>query len=214
MLQEEYRTKVEECLLKVNSSENIWEKYEVLRSEYSLYVNQNRSNIKIAVVGKAPFPTAPEGIPFCRETWDKQANGNCSGKTVLETMFNTDIQALSQKFETPIHFFFWLVSQGIVFLNRFQEDALTRDIVNELSAKVILCGNDAHELSNNVSIKILHPSRLAAANNLADWENTWSTQDQFIAKMIQLDEDNASNIKACIHDVCQKIQHIRDDRNP
>ena len=211
MLQEDYRVNVEECLRKVNLAEDAWEKYDVLRSEYSSYVNRNRSNIKIAIVGNAPFPTEPEGIPFCRETWDKQAKGNCSGKTILETVFDTDIQGLKRKFETPVHFFFWLASQGIIFLNRFQEDVLTRNVVRDFSEKVVLCGKATHELSSGELIKVLHPSHQAKSRNDAEWDGTWANQESFFEKIMDLNNDAGQNAKWNIEQVCLQIQEMPDN---
>lgn len=211
MSQEDYQMKVDECLREVNLTEDEWGKYDILRRAYSSYVNQNRSNIKVAIVGNTPFPTEPEGIPFCRETWDKQANGNCSGKTVLETMFNIDVQALRRKFETPVHFFFWLVSQGVVFLNRFQEDVLTRDVVRDFPEKTILCGNSAHELLNGEMMKVLHPSHQAKSQNIAEWDGTWANQERFFEKIINLNDDAGQNAKRNIEQVCSRIQETPDN---
>jgi hypothetical protein len=88
------------------------------------------TGIKLAIVGKDPFPTNPVYIPFCKPSWKEQARD--SGRYVLESLGfeheflkklasakNYKVLCLRDQFKDPISLFESLLLLGIVFLNYF-----------------------------------------------------------------------------------------------
>ena len=88
--------------------------------------------IRLTIVGASPFPTKPTYIPFCNETWTRQAR--YSGLSILGTLgFEHDLlnslksrergekdykkSNLGGQFESPKLLFESLLRLGIVFMN-------------------------------------------------------------------------------------------------
>lgn len=76
----------------------------------------SQTAIHAVFVGKDPFPTAPVGLPFCKNTWTEQLQDNCSGKHVLQSI-GVSLAMANQAYQTPIDLFMALARQGIVMLN-------------------------------------------------------------------------------------------------
>ena len=76
------------------------------------------SEIKLIIMGKDPYPDAPTGIPFCKDTWAQMFQNNCSGRYVLSALGYESKKSLERKYSRPTDFFKYLAEKkGIVFLN-------------------------------------------------------------------------------------------------
>ncbi len=73
-------------------------------------------NVKLVIVGKDPFPTAPTGIPFCKGSWEEQLKDNNSGYHILESL-GINLEYAKTNYITPSGLFHKLASKGLVFLN-------------------------------------------------------------------------------------------------
>ena len=206
VLDEYQKKKVDEIIKTLETKKDLWDKYDYLHKEYSAFVKENEEKIRVVIVGKAPFPTDPEGIAFCRGKWDDLSKENCSGNTVLNALFG-DFSEVKGKFCGPIKFFFWLASQGIVFLNRYLENPLVREFASKDKLNMILCGEEAHKISDS-KIKLIHPSNLAKAQNEKSWKETWENHNSFIAKIKTLKSDEVDDIKSVLNSVIKNISNI------
>lgn len=74
------------------------------------------TNIKLVIVGKDPFPTAPIGIPFCKTSWEEQLKDNNSGLYVLRSI-GVNLEYEKTNCIAPSNLFHKLARQGVVFLN-------------------------------------------------------------------------------------------------
>ena len=74
------------------------------------------TDLKLAIVGKDPFPSCAIGIPFCKPTWEQQFAINCSGRYVLLSL-GIDPATAQTAYAAPAHLFDYLRTLGIVFLN-------------------------------------------------------------------------------------------------
>lgn len=72
--------------------------------------------LKLAIMGKDPFPSVPMGIPFCKPTWAQQSEDNCSGGHVLRSL-GFSLGVLTTRFNAPSEFFYWMAQKRIGFLN-------------------------------------------------------------------------------------------------
>lgn len=89
--------------------------YHPLPADYRAAIDV-QTTILAVFVGKDPFPTAPVGLPFCKDTWAEQLKDNCSGKHLLQSI-GVDVQRASQTYSTPKDLFIALARQGILMLN-------------------------------------------------------------------------------------------------
>lgn len=77
---------------------------------------KKQKEFEVIIMGKDPYPTAPNGIPFCKDTWEELCADNCCGKSVLNSLgFNLELER--EKYKTPIDFFLSLIDLKIGFLN-------------------------------------------------------------------------------------------------
>ncbi len=73
-------------------------------------------SLRLAIVGKDPFPSGATHIPFCKASWHEQRQANSSAQYVLASL-GYDMAHLEKRYATPIAFFEALRDMGIVFLN-------------------------------------------------------------------------------------------------
>lgn len=73
-------------------------------------------NVKLVIVGKDPFPTAPTGIPFCKASWEEQLKDNNSGFHVLKSL-GINLEYAKANCNTPSSLFHKLAEKGVTFLN-------------------------------------------------------------------------------------------------
>lgn len=154
------------------------------------------NGVQLAIVGKDPFPTKPNGIPFCKSSWDEQFADNCSGGHVLLSLGIR--QSVRDCFDNPTECFINLRDHGVVFLNasyRFVGAPLTKkrnmiDLTEAYqrnkevltNAEVVLYCGEASKVRWVASIDrqgsycIVHPDVRNRANPLTKcrWQEWWS----------------------------------------
>lgn len=197
----------EECNLEsiFGAIKDEWQRYRLLKDAYEQFVSFYYNEIKVAIVGNSPYPQSPIGIAFCRNSWEELSKENCSGHNLLHALLGMDVAQLRSKFPSPISFFFWLASKGVVFLNRYQEDDFTRKVVSDNSGKVILCGEKAHSLGLKEKYKFPHPSNQAKAQNEEKWNAVWEDAETLRRKLDDLDHSFASAIKKALDDIVTEL---------
>jgi uracil DNA glycosylase len=89
--------------------------YHPLPASY-LDVLSTNNFFKLVIIGKDPFPTAPTGIPFCKSSWIEHEQANNSGLYVLRSLW-IDLNGAKHRYSVPAGLFYYLATQGIVFLN-------------------------------------------------------------------------------------------------
>lgn len=92
--------------------------FERVRREYLDLAR--RAPLRLAIVGKDPFPTAPTGIPFCKETWQEQTSASCSGGVLLQSL-GVKIGKADDRRASPKLEFISLLESGVVVLNASYE---------------------------------------------------------------------------------------------
>ena len=61
-------------------------------------------SLRLAIVGKDPFPSGATHIPFCKASWHEQRQANSSAQYVLASL-GYDMAHLEKRYATPITFF-------------------------------------------------------------------------------------------------------------
>lgn len=156
--------------------------------------------IKLVIMGKDPFPTNPNGIPFCKPTWDEQLAANSSGFVVLNSLGVDRVD--QKKFTEPRELFLELANHGIVFLNvvyeylggnklrmRNPQHLNWRELAFEINEplldqaeNIVLCGEAEKNRWNGVvypnAAEVVHPeirNRISPVESTRqDWERNWS----------------------------------------
>jgi hypothetical protein len=154
---------------------------------------QRREKFVLTIVGKDPYPTAPTGIPFCKNSWEELLRDNCSGSHVIASL-GIEIEEAKRKMTTS-QFFNELAMHGVAFLNAsyhfletsnipkkdftYIEKALeTNSAIIEKSEHVILCGQAKVLLSyftdNGHMKEFIHPDTRNRGTRKEAWESIWS----------------------------------------
>jgi hypothetical protein len=159
---------------------------------------QDDETIRLAIVGKDPFPQCPTAIPFCKSDWDSQLHHNCSGRYVLASL-GVDIEEARNLCAFPEELFKALRKDGIVFLNasyQYLGDKITKkehlgrlieahDVNSPFLRKaeiVILCG-EAKKIRwlagmEQIGIAVVHPDERCRISRFeqvrAGWKYYWS----------------------------------------
>ncbi len=76
----------------------------------------NTKAIKLLFIGKDPYPTNPNGIPFCKPTIKELKDGRCSGRYLLNGL-GINIDNYSDTDNSIEIFYNLLDKKGIGFLN-------------------------------------------------------------------------------------------------
>lgn len=157
-------------------------------------------DVYLAIVGKAPYPQQPVGIPFCKETWKEIEAHNCSGLYVLRSL-GISISKVKQNY-TPVSLFEKLARLGIVFLNvsydlingplrkKSHKESLRNALqinspIFKKATHIILCGDAKKNFwfgDNLENFKtVIHPDiRNRSKKRWHSWSQTWS--DEALAK--------------------------------
>ncbi len=158
-------------------------------------------DIRLAIMGKDPYPTDATGIPFCKPTWDQQLYGNCSGRYVLLSL-GFEEETIRAKYNAPINLFEDLLGHGIVFLNAsyeyigntiskkrhlpyLQESYKHNKPVLD-SASVILCCGEAKKIrwvvpaTDERFLTVIHPD---VRNKRSDRWKEWWDKDALYDKL-------------------------------
>lgn len=161
-----------------------------------LQVLENSLTIRLAIMGKDPYPTAPVGIPFCKADWESQFDGKCSGGYVLNSL-GLNPETLVNEFDQPVDFFMFLAQREIVFLNlayhyiggpirkmRHHDVLLYAKDINtpilNRSQHIILCGeakkNEWYDRVRENAQKVCHPDNRNRINpnRYEEWVRWWS----------------------------------------
>lgn len=165
--------------------------------DISRYLDQlGKADVRLAIVGKAPFPSNSVDIPFCKPNWQEQLAGNCSGRHVLLSL-GLDPSVLRASFKIPALLFEALLACGVVFLNasyayldgslRKRDHLVHLERANKLNGRVlqsaeaiIYCG-EASKIRWVTSIDrpgshcVVHPDVRNRANprTSANWHKWW-----------------------------------------
>lgn len=149
-------------------------------------------NVKLSIIGKDPYPTAPMGIPFCKSNWKEFTAYNCSGKYVIESL-GSDLAEAEILYNSPDDLFCNLAEKGIVFLNasyyfldsstitkkhmQFVENSLAINLpIIKRSENVLLCGQ-AKVLNSILKTEFeeaIHPDVRNKAMRPELWETYWA----------------------------------------
>lgn len=161
------------------------------------YLSGAPANLRLAIVGKDPFPSDATNIPFCKSDWKMQTERTCSGRILLEAL-GVDLSAARERFTNPAELFAELRGNGIVVLNSsyvyLGERPISRHDMNRLIAAheindgilartetVLLCGQakrvrwitplpDALEVCHPSLQNSVHPSEAVRRA----WHHTWA----------------------------------------
>ena len=175
-----------------------------LPDDYVKAINE-APKIWLVIMGKDPYPTAPQGIPFVKSTWEEMLNRNCSGRYVLESLgfpvSSLSAAELTGRYDEPRQLFLNLASSGIVFLNLSYEipdkdakvswDKMTHlakmeeaDLINapycNVAWLVILCGQAKERWrlpshAHTQSIETVHPSIQCSVHQEQRIKDGWHT---------------------------------------
>ena len=190
------------------------------------FIDENKSDdnpkpIKLAIVGKDPYPADPMGIPFAKD--DMSSQDVCdSGYVVLWAL---GIFHFPEKSDFAKQMFYALCNQGIVFLNVSYKylgkgQKLTKtthfpylkcassmnNLILEHTQSIFLCDSakNAVKWTENgdsylyeSAIKKCHPSGEMAK----DWKVVWATTPGCFQKLFQ----NKNEIKVSIERVNQEF---------
>lgn len=175
-----------------------------IKKKYPLFALDNKyldmchkmDPLKLVIIGRDPFPSAAENIPFIKSSWaelDMRSAGHYLFHSLLST---SELNACN----TPKDAAFFLLANNIVLLNasynfleedkiseykhsRFVERALEFNFpILERSNNVIMCGDAKQMLDWVISydsnfISAPHPS-LQSRNAIKDkslWDNFWGS---------------------------------------
>lgn len=164
------------------------------------YLNhiRDQNQIRLIIMGKDPYPTNANGVPFCKPTWTEQLDSSYSGYHIFRSL-GIESKSLETSFDNPIDYFIFLSFRGIIFLNlsysyiggpirRARHNAQLREGFNinrpflETASNIILCGEakknrwNGHNYSN--SIEVVHPdirNRNSRYQSIREnWLSNWS----------------------------------------
>jgi hypothetical protein len=146
---------------------------------------------KLVLVGQDPYPKEPNGIAFCKNTFDDFFDNYCCGKEVVYSLGLSKEQMI-QNYENPLHLFLDLLAEGIAFVNVSSallklatEESLKKDaIYNEhflsKADKIVILGKSKateyfqqYYPNYKETTSVIHPSGLAKPSNLKDWNEVW-----------------------------------------
>ncbi len=150
--------------------------------------------LKLAIVGQDPYPSGSNGIAFCKNTFEEFFHPSCCGKEVLYSL-GFDRTFIQSHFNNPIDLFFYLLEEGICFLNissvllkdnteqSLNEDKNYNEQFLSKSKKIVILGlGQATKLFNenyngyHCVDYLIHPSGLAKKKYNKKWEEVWTKQ--------------------------------------
>ena len=162
--------------------------------------------IRVAIVGKDPFPTNPTGVPFCKPTWSEQLEVNSSGFYMLNSIGISE--TIRASFPLPIDCFNFLASNGVVFLNlsydfigvtmrkglhqnqMHQAFQINRPIM-QMAEVLLLCGeakkNRWNDFVHPNSMEVVHPdyrNSFSRYQSVRDqWNENWGINNALNRKL-------------------------------
>lgn len=162
-------------------------------------------------MGRDPYPSSPNGIPFCKKTWKELKYKSSSGYHVLNSI-GINLEGIEQQFDTPNDLFFYLAKNGIVFLNLsydfigtntkikkkvhseyLNKAYLINKPIMDKSEILILCGEAKKNKWNNYThhncSECIHPDVQNRKYNKQLWDKRWnqdSLKKEYNLKLEQL----------------------------
>lgn len=176
----------------------------------------NTEGVKLLIVGETPYPThAVENIAFCKRNRKEQVEYNCSGRFVLCSL-GVDFTKVTEKFNNPQEMFSVMSELGVVFQNAYldlnSDNSPSRksrnqkiDTLIQNSNKVVLCGRETHNLSEDVPgkiFKVIHPAA-RCKSYCKEWMMYWGSH-QNLLKVLEPDGSGP------IHIAISRINHMGD----
>ena len=162
----------------------------------------NIDNFHLCIMGKDPYPTDPNGVPFCKPDWISMFADNCSGLHVLKSLsvdlLSYEQDSLIEEYPAPVDLFIELAKQGVVFINlshsfigkvirkgehrhSLQESLKVNMPILKKSSKVVLCGEAwKHKWYGDIDdryLNIIHPD-IRNRNNpptATCWKQWWGS---------------------------------------
>jgi len=92
--------------------------HKIDRSQEYLQLLQSVDEIEHLIIGQDPYPNGPNGIAFCKETWDEFFEEHCSGWLVYKSFGMEDKHQakLSEAYPSPVEHFTKLLEAGKIAL--------------------------------------------------------------------------------------------------
>jgi uracil DNA glycosylase len=180
-----------------------------MNEEY-LRIISELEEIKLVIMGKDPYPTNPNGIPFCKPTWNEQLAENSSGNIIFNSLGIVHIN--QELYLEPKDFFIELATQGVVFLNLIYEylegnkvrknrhRILLADAFRinqpylDITEHIVFCGEANKNRWNDVlydnAIEAVHPdmrNRNSPVHRISEnWLQFWSSNSLIVRFSLSL----------------------------
>lgn len=201
ILEAEQQLRVEDLAPKIDSQ---FDDEESLKFS-DLYYSKARcmESIQLLIVGQDPYPTNPNGVAFCKNSYYELFQEDCSGGIVLKSLGLDKEKSREVSRKNPKNLFYKLLtSHGICFINVFNKtsDQLSvedtkaaaeeaRDFnmpIIEKSKTIVLLGKgrtrstfEKYYPSMQYHHVLIHPSPKAKVGSEEEWTETWETQKLF-----------------------------------
>ena len=194
----EDKKEIIEDAIELAASENIDDK-DLSENFENLYYKKakNLSEIKVLIVGQDPYPTSPNGVAFCKDSYYELYQEGCSGGTVLKSLGLTKEKARLISRKNPKNLFYELLTScGICFINVFNTvydqipieqidkaacDARERNLLLAEKANIIIILGKGKTRSTfeeyypevKYNYCLIHPS--LKNKDEQEWKETWDT---------------------------------------
>ena len=171
-------------------------------------------SIKLLIIGQSPYAIGNTGIAFCKPTWSEMLDGRYSGKTLLCSL-GFDLSKAYQCYNSfsPKEYFFKLVDDGVVFINRYTDiDELNENPYRKRikSAKYCICLGQKATMPHTFKCtsyrtREIHPSSYNENVHSVQWNDVWGYHGALVEKIRCTNSNAAASIKELIDNINENL---------
>ena len=100
---------------------------------------QSMDEIKLLVVGNAPYESGFNGIAFCKDSWKELLDTQCSARYLLCSL-GVNLRIAQSKYKSPTELFIAMAKKGLIFIN--QRDDLLEECLKKTLNCAFSCGSN------------------------------------------------------------------------